>query len=303
MATQTSLSSRAWIELLLLAILWGASFLAFAIALDTLGVASVVAVRVGLGALTLWCLVRLPGIRIPRGLAIWAALAVMGLLNNVIPFLLIAWGQTTIESGLTAILNGTTALFAVLLAPLFLADERLTPNRAAGIALGLLGVAIAVGIDALRNLDLRSLAQLAILAAAVSYAFAGIWARKTLKGLDPKSAALGMLTASTVITLPLALVVDGPPPGPIPSEAIIALLYLAIAATAVAYLLYYRVLAMAGPANLMLVTLLITPIAILLGALVRAESLSLEAVAGFLLIGLGLLVIDGRLARRLFSKG
>ena len=294
---QQSLAPRAWAELFLLALLWGGSFLSFAIALREIGVFTLVAHRVAWAALLLWIYAAWAGIPIPRGARVWAACFVMGLLNNVIPFGLIAWGQTEIESGLASILNATTAFFGIVIAALVFADERLTRRKIIGTMLGILGVAVTMGFDALAGFDPRSLAQIAILGAAISYGLAGSWARKTLSDLRPEAAALGMLTGSTAIILPLAFVIDGMPTLVLLPETLISIGYISIGATAGAYLLYYRVLAQAGSGNLMLVTILITPIAILLGALVLGEALPAQAFFGFAILALGLIVIDGRLLR------
>ncbi len=294
MAPQQSLSPRAWGELFALALLWGGSFLAFAVALRDLPVFTVVAIRVALAAALLWVVVLARRLPLPSGRQ-WGACLVMGLLNNAIPFTLIAWGQTTIESGLASILNASTAIFGVLVAALVFSDERLTGRRLTGVVIGFAGVAVVIGPGVLAGFDLRSLAQLAILGSSLSYAFAGAWARATMKGLRPQVASAAMLTGSTAIMVPLALTVDGLPPAMPGLPAITALGYISIAATAGAYLLYYRVLAMAGAGNLLLVTLLVAPIAVLLGALVLGEALSHTAFAGFALLALGLLILDGRL--------
>ena len=227
------------------------------------------------------------------------AFAGMGLLNNVIPFSLMAWGQLYIPSGLTSIFNASTAIFGVLVAALLLKDERLSRRKAAGVAVGFAGVVTAIGIENLHDFDITSLAQLAVLAGTVSYAFAGVWARKRLTGLAPQVAAAGMLTASTLIMLPLAWIVDGPIRLDLQPRTMLAIAYYALGATAPAYLLYYRVLTLAGSGNLMPVTLMIAPIAILLGALVLGETLAPAAYKGFALLALGLVIIDGRLIDRL----
>lgn len=291
--TQKDLSSRAWLELLVLSCIWGASFLSIRIALDELPFLTSVAWRVVPAALILWIWVALRGLALPRDPRIWGAFLMMGLLNNVIPFGLMAWGQLHIESGLTSILNAATAIFGVIAAALFLADERLSARKALGVTLGFLGVATAIGLSNLAQLNLRSLAQLAVIGGTVSYALAGVWARKTLSGLAPQVAAAGMLTGSSLIILPVALAFDGlviPQQG----DTILAVGYYAVVATALAYLLYYRVLAMAGAGNLMLCTLLVAPVAILMGALVLDEALPRQAYLGFGLLALGLIVLDGR---------
>ncbi|MEM7642297.1 MAG: DMT family transporter [Pseudomonadota bacterium] len=296
--TPASPSARAWTELLLLGLIWGASFLAIRTALDEIPFVTSVAYRVGLAALVLWAYVLARRLPLPRNPRLWAALFGMGLLNNVIPFSLMAWGQLHIETGLTSILNAGTAIFGVVAAAIFLADERLTARRAAGVAIGFLGVTTAIGLENLASFDIRSAAQLAIVAGTVSYALAGVWAKTRLAGLAPQVQAAGMLTGSSLIMIPAALLIDGPV---LPSQpdTWIAILYYAIVATAFAYLLYFRVLAMAGSGNLMLVTLLIPPVAILLGVWIRDEALSPNVYAGFALLALGLAILDGRLLRAL----
>jgi len=298
MSAQKTLSAQAWLELLLLAAIWGGIFLASRIALDEVPVFTLVAHRVFWAALILWAVVLLRRQDVPTSPGVWAAFLVMGLLNNIVPFTLLNWAQLTIETGLTSIFNATTAIFGVLVAALMLPDERLTLRKAVGVSLGFLGVATAIGLSNLTDLNPRSLAQLAAVAATLSYAFAGVWARKRLAGQPPQIAAAGMLTGASVVAIPLALIMDGPITLTLEPSTWAAIAYCAIIATAGAYLLYYRVLAMAGSGNLMLVTLLIPPFAIVLGALVLGETLAPRAYAGFALLAVGLLVLDGRLFRR-----
>ncbi|MDE4139291.1 MULTISPECIES: DMT family transporter [Rhodobacterales] len=301
MTTQHSISPRAWVELSLLACLWGASFLSIRITLNEVPVLTSVFYRCAGGAVVLWVAVLLLRLPLPRAPQVWGSFLVMGLLNNVIPFVLMAWGQLHIETGLTSILNATTAIFGVLVAALFFSDERITARRAIGVALGFLGVSTAIGLSSFADFDPRSAAQLAVLTGTLSYAFAAVWAKQHLAGLKPQVAAAGMLTGSALILLPLTLVVDGVPRLDLMPVTWLAIFYYAVFATAGAYLLYYRVLAMAGSGNLMLVTLMIPPVAILLGAVVLGEALPPHAYPGFALLALGLLIIQGRipLPRRL----
>ena len=171
MTLQKSLSPRAWAELTALSLLWGASFFSIRIALNEVTFLWTVVHRVGWAALILWAVVRWNGILLPRNPLVWGAFLVMGLLNNVIPFSLMAWGQLHIETGLTSILNASTAVFGIVVVTLFFADEKLTANRAIGVGLGFLGVATAIGLDALRQFDLRSLAQVAVLGGAMSVSY------------------------------------------------------------------------------------------------------------------------------------
>ncbi len=299
MNAQKSISTRAWSELLLLAAIWGASFVSIRVALDEIGPLTAVAHRVGWAALVLWLAVLALRLPLPRDPKVWGAFLGMGLLNNVIPFGLMAWGQLHIQSGLTSILNGATAIFGVIAAAIFFADERITLRKAVGVCLGFAGVAVAIGMDNLAQFDLRSLAQLAVIAGTVSYALASVWARKTLAGQPPQVAAAGMVTGATVVMLPLAWGLEGPLTLDLQARTLAAIGYYALLGTAFAYLLYYRVLAMAGSGNLMLVTLLIPPFGIVLGALILDETLRPAAYGGFGLLALGLLVLDGRIWRLL----
>ncbi len=297
MTDQKTLSPRAWAELVLLAILWGASFLSIRIALDEVPVVTTVLHRTFWAMLVLWGVVFVLRLPTPRSPGLWFSFLIMGLLNNVIPFGLMAWGQLHIETGLTSILNAATAIFGVLVAALVFRDERLTTRKVIGLGLGFTGVVLAIGLNELTNFDIRSTAQLAVLAGAFSYACASAWARLRLGNLPPQVAAAGMLTGSTLILLPTALVSDGLPRLDLQGETWLAISYYAVFGTALAYLLYYRVLAMAGSGNLMLVTLLIPPIAILLGSLVLGERLAGAAYVGFALLALGLLILNGTIGR------
>jgi drug/metabolite transporter (DMT)-like permease len=270
--------------------------------------------RVGFAALFLVALVYLIGDRMPREASAWGPFLIMGALNNLIPFSLIFWGQTAITGGLASILNATTPLFAVVLAHWLTRDERITGGRLVGLALGIGGVAVLIGPEALQGVGLHLLAQIAVLGAALSYAFAGIYGRR-FKGQSPLVTAAGQVSATTLMMLPIALVLDRPWTGASPGVATwAAIIGLALLSTALAYILYFRILASAGATNLLLVTFLIPVSALLLGAAILGERIDLEQVLGMILIGLGLAAIDGRLlnlspgsalayARRMTSRG
>ncbi|NND22161.1 MAG: DMT family transporter [Silicimonas sp.] len=278
----------------LLALIWGGSFLAIRTALDEIPPLTSVAHRVMWAAAALWVVVLIRRVAMPRSARVWGAFLVMGCLNNVIPFGLMAWGQLYIETGLTAILNAATAIWGVLVAAIVFADERLTRRRMAGVSLGFLGVAVAIGLDNFATLDLRSLAQLAVIGGTISYAFAGSWARAQMKGQAAIVSATGMLTCSTVIAVPLATLVEGPISLDLELRTWAAIAYYALIATAGAYLLYYAILARAGAGMLLVVTLMIPPVAILLGAWVRDETLMPSAYLGFALLALGLAILGRR---------
>ena len=285
-----------WLLLGTLSVLWGGSFFFVEVLLDALDPYSVVFWRVGPAALALVVLVYATGHRLPGDWATWRALVVMGVLNNVAPFTLIAWGQTEIESGLAAILNATTPLFAVALAHLMTSDERMTANRAVGVLAGLAGVAALVGPAALAGIGAGVLGQAAILAAALSYACAGLYGRR-LTGLPAPVAAAGMVCASAAMALPIALATGAPFAFEPEGATIGAIAGLSLLSTALAYLIYFRVLAAAGATNLLLVTFLIPPSALALGVAVLGERPTLGAIAGMALIFVGLAAVDGRLVR------
>ncbi len=299
MAPQKTLSLAAWVSLISLALIWGASFLCFALGLRELNVYTLVAHRVFWGGLALWGVVFAMRIPLPKSLKTWGALLIMGLLNNAIPFSLIAWGQTHIESGLASILNGSTAIFGILIAAMVFSDERLTPRKLIGVAIAFLGVCITIGFDELQNLDIRSLAQLALLGASFAYGCAASWGRRTLQSLHPIMAATGMLTGASLIMVPLALFIDGTPSFNLSFVTYASIFFLAIPAASIAYLLYYHALNLAGSGNLSLVTLLVPPTAVFWGAVVLDESLPASAYLGFIVIALGMIILDGRAIRRL----
>ncbi|QYX58445.1 DMT family transporter [Roseovarius sp. SCSIO 43702] len=280
--------------LVLLALVWGGSFFFAEVALREVPPLTITLHRVGWALPVLYGVQRWRGLRLPRGARVWGAYLVMGALNNAIPFSLIFWGQTEITGGLASILNATTAVFGAVLAGLLLADEPLLPRKIAGAVLGVAGVAVIMGAEALTAMSLRSLAQLAVLGAALSYALASVWAKTRLADQPPVVNAFGMLCGSTIIMIPLVLSVDGVPRLSLAPETWGALAGIAVFSTAMAYMLYFAILARAGAANLMLVTLMIPPFAILLGSVLLGEHIGPDAMLGFAVIATGLIVTDGR---------
>jgi drug/metabolite transporter (DMT)-like permease len=289
------MSWRVWIWLLSLSVLWGGSFFFAKVAVDSLPALTVVFGRVALAALALNTVNPL------RRDAPWPAFFAMGALNNVVPFALIFWGQTHIASGLASILNATTPLFTVVVAHVLTDDEKMTGAKVAALLMGIAGVAVLIGPAALAQPTGSLWGELACLGAALSYAFAGIYGRRfRAMGVAPLDAAAGQVTASSVLILPIMLMVDQPWTLPVPpTETWAALAGLALLSTALAYVLYFRILAAAGATNLLLVTFLIPVTSIVLGSLFLHERLEPRHFAGMALIGLGLAVIDGRMGRLL----
>jgi len=295
------MSGLDWLRLALLSLLWGGSFFFVEVAVHALPPMTIVLARVGLGALMLALMLGVLRIPFPRGRDIWIALAVMGLLNNVVPFTLFVVAQGQISSGLASILNATTPLWGVLVAHVATTDERLTLAKGLGVLLGFGGVALMMGAGLG---DGTVWAQMACIAAAFSYAVSSVWGRRFRRmGLAPMSTAFGQVTVSSLILLPLVLLVDQPWTLPMPSGTVLAaLLGMAVLSTALAYGLYFGLISSAGAVNASLVTFLIPVSAIGLGVLVLGEVLLPRHLMGMVLIAAGLTVIDGRLLRK-FNAG
>lgn len=292
------MGAREWLLLLVLSVLWGGSYFFAAVALSALPPLTLALARVSLAAAALLLLCAATGnlsLQAPRP---WLAFLVMGATNNVLPYTLIFWSQTRIDSGLAAILNATTPFFAALLAQWFTADERLSAGKLAGIAIGVAGVAVMLGPELLAGLGGQLLAQVAVLAAALSYATAGVFGRR-FAGRPSLQVAAGQLTASTLLLLPAVLWLERPWQSAGAAAAAPAVwasvAALALVSTSLAYVIYFRILARAGATNLLLVTLLIPVSAVLLGAGILGERLQPEHLAGMALIAAGLLQIDGRI--------
>lgn len=294
------MSRSDWAILLTLSVLWGGSFFFIGIAIHSVSPLTLVLIRVGFASIFLWAWQAIR--RAPLGLAVAhaPALALLALLNNVVPFVLFAWAQRTIPSGLASILNATTPIWGVIVAHAFTHDERMTPARLAGVLLGFAGVAVMIGTDLLGQLGSHAFAQLACLLATLLYALAGIWGRRFRGlGVAPVGVATGSLTAAALLLLPIVLLFEPPWHAAAPTlQAWAALTGLAFFCTAIAYILYFKLLASAGATNSLLVTFLIPVTAILLGTFLLGEHLAPRHVVGMALIGCGLVAIDGRLLRR-----
>ena len=298
-----AMGATEWVLLLVLSVLWGGSFFFFKVLVAEFPPFTVVLGRVAFAALALNLLLLARRDPMPRDPRLWAAFVTMGLLNNVIPFTLIVFGETRISSGLASILNATTPIFTVLAAHALTSNEKLSWAKGWGALFGFLGVAVLIGPRALSSLGSGDVVgELACLAAALTYAFAGIFGRR-FRGVPPLKVATGQVTASTMVLIPLAAAVDAPWTLPAPSmNAWFAFAGIALFSTALAYILYFRILATAGATNLLLVTFLLPVSATALGAAVLGEAVTWQALAGMALIGLGLLAIDGRAWKALKAR-
>jgi len=291
------MASTEWVLLVVLSVLWGGSFFFVGIIVRELSPFTIVLGRSILAVLALAGFAALGRSRLPGSSSPWAAFLVMAVMNTLVPNSLIAWGQKHIDSALASILISSTPLFSVVLAHILSREEHMTVARVVGVLLGLTGVVILIGPSALRGLDRPGLGQVAVLAAALSYACAGVYGRR-FKDLPPLVAAIGQLTCTVVLIAPLALFVDQPwtrRPSPV---TLAALLGLGLLSTGLGYLIFCRILAVAGATNVMLVNFLNPISALLLGTLVLGERPHWSVFAGMASIFAGLVVIDGRLLRR-----
>lgn len=298
------MSARDWGLLLLLSLLWGGTFFFARVALDDLPPLTLVLLRVLIASVALLAVLKATGQALTFRRDIAGVMLVMAIVNNLIPFTLFFWAQTVLPAGLTAILNATTPLFTVVVMHLFTSDEKATPNKVAGVVLGFLGVVVLIGPAVSGALDTPVWALLACLAAAISYAFSGLWGRRIKPlGLSPMVTAWAQLTWTSVLIAPLVMATEHPWTLAMPGKAAIAaVLALALLSTAFAYILFFRILASAGPTNLMLVTFLIPITAIFLGNVFLGERLAWTHIAGMALIGIGLAAIDGRIWKRLAER-
>ena len=296
MQDQSRMTAGGWGLLMLLSVLWGGSFFFSKIIVQEVPPFTLVLVRFSLAAGVLGAYLKAQGTPVPLTVATWAAFTGMGALNNLIPAALIAWSQQTIASGLAAVLIATTPVFSILVAHYFTTDDRMSANKAVGVALGVAGVAALVGVDTLDG-SLRTVPGiLGCLGAALSYGFANVFGRRFKRlGIAPTVGAFGQLAATAVLVAPAAFVFDRPwllaPPSAVAWAAMIGLVLLS---TALAYAIFFWLLGSAGTTNISLVTLLIPVSAILLGTFILGERLSALQFVGMALIGLGLVAIDGR---------
>ncbi|MCH9645265.1 MAG: DMT family transporter [Proteobacteria bacterium] len=294
----TVMGVKEWLMLIILSILWGGSFFFVEVILQDLSALTIVTLRLLLATFVLWGVALYLNLQVPKSAKIWLAFLVMGLLNNAIPFTLIVWGQTQIASSLASILNAAMPFFTVIVAGLWLADERVGTLKIIGICIGFSGVVLMIGLPANSNMT-TVIAQMAVLGAGLSYAFASAYGRRfQAMTISPIILAAGQTSTSSLLMLPIAYSVDGAPiMGNWSIETILSIIALAVLSTAVAYVLYFKILSSAGAVNISLVTLLVPISAILLGVVILNETITTIHLLGLSMIALGLSAIDGRLWR------
>ena len=289
-----AMSKQAWSLLLLLSAIWGASFLFIEMALVALSPASLVFFRVLIGAMTLGFVIMVTRRALPKQVSFWFSTLVMGAINNVIPFTLIAYGQVTITGGMASIINANTAFFGVLVAAIFILNEKLSAHRLIGVIIGVSGVVIVVGPSELSQFDLTSIGQLAVILATLSYAFASVWGRLKLQGYDSIVTAFATTLSASLILGVYLLVTQSFPVFDVTISLVIVAIGLGMIGTGYAYMIYFRILALAGASNLMLVTIIVPIFAVTLDAIFLSQWVSVREMLGFGIIAIGLAVMDGR---------
>lgn len=291
-----AMSAYEWALLLTLGLIWGGSFYFNKILLGAMEPITIMLGRAGIAAAALLLFMQFSGHRVRFGGGMWRVFLVMSVFNNIIPFLLILWGQKHIGIGLAAILNGTTPFFAAMFG-WALGSERIVPHRVAGVLIGIAGMVLMIGPDVVAaGLGNDVLAQFAVLGAAMGYAFAAIYGRRYARlGISAPVAAAGQLAVTTLIAIPLVLLIDRPWTMPMPGlEHWITLAALSLVSTAFAYIIFFRLLSGTGAVNTSLVTLLVPVSALMLGTLVLGEAFTLRQAVGMAIILFGIVVTDGR---------
>jgi drug/metabolite transporter (DMT)-like permease len=289
--------AKSWGMLLLLSLLWGGSFLFIAIAVKELEALQIVLARVVIAAAVLLPVHLLVQGPLPRDTRTWIAAGGMSIMNNVIPFTLITWGQHHITGGLASVANATTPMFAAIFMALA-GLEAVTPRKAIALVIGLIGVAVLQGLN-FAGLSSQSLGLLAVVLASTFYGLSGPWSKKMLMGIPPVTTATCQLLISSLLMSVIVLMFsEFGQFANATGTTWVALLGLAVLSTSVAYLLFFGIIQRAGPSFVSLVTMIIPVTAIFLGYIVLGEKMSLQDLVGAAIIGVALIIIDGRLLKR-----
>ena len=293
------MANKDWLLVSLLGLFWGSSFFFVEVLLKYLSPFMIVYLRVCIASIFLILFICIKSVKFQFTFNNFFNLSIMSLLNNIFPFLLITFGQQTTTGGLASILNANTSFVAIILASLFLPFERLNLNRVVGISIGILGVVIAIGYQNIFQLKNDDLGKYLIIIATVSYGFAGVWGKLRLHNLSPIIAATGMLTVSTIILTPFAIINH--------LEEIYSLNFyifkyafiFAIICSVFAYFLYFKILESAGAGNLLICTIIIPPSSIFLNAFFLDQNITTNEYLGLVVIVLGLIILDGRLFKKI----
>jgi drug/metabolite transporter (DMT)-like permease len=303
MTKAPKLDATGWGLIAILSVLWGGAFFLIELGLRSYSPNTLVFMRLALAVPPMWVTMRFTGDRLPRDLKSWSLLMVVGALNCALPFILFFWGQQYLDSGYASILNATTPLWGVVVAHFMTSDEKATSARIGGVLVGMAGIIVMVGPDVIKGVSHNLLAQIACLVSTLFYSFAAIYGRRLGQTkMTPMVVATGQTMMAAVFMLPIILLYDQPWMMAMPRlDATLAGITLALLSTALAYILYFRLIDRAGASNAQLVAFIMPVLAIILGVAFLGESLNGGQVAGAILIAAGLVILDGRLIAR-FQK-
>lgn len=294
---QTQADIQSWLLLIILSILWGGSFMFIAVAVKELSALQIVLARVGLAALLLIPIHLVWQGPLPTDRRTWTAALGMSVMNNVLPFTLITWGQHYITGGLASVINATTPMFTALFLAAF-SLEAITPRKIIALVIGLVGVGIIRGVE-FSNMGPQGLGILAVMLASCFYGLSGPWSKTRLVGITPLTTATCQLIGSSIMMMVIVGIFgDFGEYAGVTTHTWAALIGLAAFSTSLAYLLFFRIIARAGPSFVSLCTMIIPVFAILMGFLFLGETLTLNEVLGACVIGIALLIIDGRVLKR-----
>jgi len=296
-------SSADWLAFGLLGLVWGSSYLFIKIGVETLPTFVLIAGRLGIGALLLGIVMLAAREPLPRGMRVYGHLVVLAIINIVIPFTLITWGERSIDSALASILNSTVPLFTIVLAGFVLHDEPITVNRLVGLIVGFGGVILLTSRSLAGASDGNLLGELAMIGSSISYACGNVYARRNVRGLRPMVPAFFQVSIAFVVTGALALITGRPSEIDLEPDAIFAVLWLGLLGSGLAYLLFYRLLRDWGSTRTSMVAYLLPIVGIVLGYVVLGETVDARIIAGTALIIGGIALVNSRFgARRLYGR-
>jgi drug/metabolite transporter (DMT)-like permease len=293
------MANKDWLLVLLLGLFWGSSFFFVEVLLKYLSPFTIVYLRVCIASIFLILFIYIKGVKFQFTFNNFFNLSIMSILNNIFPFLLITFGQQSTSGGLASILNANTSFVAIILASLFLPLERLSLNRVLGVSIGILGVVIAIGYQNIFQLKNDDLGKYLIIIATISYGFAGVWGKLRLNNLSPIIAATGMLTISTIILTPYAITNHLVEIYSLNFYIFKYAFIFAIICSVFAYFLYFKILESAGAGNLLICTIIIPPSSIFLNTFFLDQNITTNEYLGLIIIILGLIILDGRLFKKI----
>jgi drug/metabolite transporter (DMT)-like permease len=296
------MSNKNWLLVISLGIIWGSSFLFVEILLNNINPWMIVFLRVSIASIILISFCIYKNVNLNLKLSDYYNISVMSLLNNVIPFLLIVYGQKTTTGGLASIINSSTAFFSIILASILISDEKLNFSRIIGVIIGILGVIITIGYDNLIEFNEEGIGPYYILLATISYSFAGIWAKVKMKNISSLLSATGMTSISAILLFPIVMIYHQEQFYLIDQMVLKNAILYALSCSVFAYLIYFKILETTGAGNLLICTIIVPASALILNYIVLGEQIISKEIFGIIIISIGLIILDGRILNYLKVK-